>query len=184
MEKTNENSRSKLEVVGDWLIHPPVSGPAATLLLRCMAGGVFVSEGILKFLYPGLGAVRFAKLGFPWPHATATFVGGLEIVGGLLLMAGLLTRLMAIPFLVEMMVAFLSTKISLFLGTSPLAPPPAPPQSGLWAVLHEARPEYAQLLTVTFLLLTGPGKWSLDALFGRRTAATRRPATVPAIGVA
>jgi putative oxidoreductase len=184
MEKANENGRSKLEVVGDWLIHPPVSGPAATLLLRCMAGGVFVSEGILKFLYPGLGVVRFAKLGFPWPHATATFVGGLEIVGGLLLMAGLLTRLMAIPFLVEMMVAILSTKISLFLGTSPLAPPPTPPQSGLWAVLHEVRSEYAQLLTVTFLLLTGPGKWSLDALFGRRTAATGRPATVPAIGVA
>jgi hypothetical protein len=29
-----------------WLINPPVDGPAATLLLRLMAGGVFVWEGI------------------------------------------------------------------------------------------------------------------------------------------
>src|SRR5438132_11306315 len=41
--------------------------------------------------------------------------------------AGLATRLIAIPFMIEMIVAVLSTKISLFLGTSPLPLPPAPP---------------------------------------------------------
>src|SRR5215471_2613422 len=60
---------------------------------RLMAGGVFLSEGILKFVYANQGVGRFTKLGFPWPHFTATFVGGLEIVGGLMLIAGLLTRL-------------------------------------------------------------------------------------------
>jgi len=35
---------------------------------------------------------------------------------------------------------------------------------GIWAVLHEVRSEYAQLLTAVFLLINGPGKWSLDAL--------------------
>jgi len=180
MEEANENGRSRIRGLADWLIHPPLAGPAATVLLRCMAGGVFLSEGILKFLYPGLGVVRFTKLGFPLPLATASFVGGLEIVGGLLLIAGLFTRLVAIPFIGEMVVAVLSTKISLYLGTSPLAPPPTPPRIGFWAVMHESRSDYAQLLTVTFLMLTGPGRWSLDALLGRGVAAARRPSTTPA----
>jgi uncharacterized membrane protein YphA (DoxX/SURF4 family) len=110
---------------------------------------------------------RFTKLGIPFPHFTAAFIGYLEIVGGLLLLSGLLTRLIAIPFVFEMIVAMLSTKITLYLGTSPLPLPPAPPQIGFWAVLHEVRSEYAQILTVVFLLVNGPGKWSLDAVLLR-----------------
>jgi putative oxidoreductase len=147
-----------------WLMNPPTDGPASTLLLRLMAGGVFLWEGILKFVYVNQGVGRFTKLGMPFPHFTAHFVGWLEIVGGLLLLSGFLTRLIAIPFVFEMIVAILSTKISLYLGTSPLPLPPSPPQFGMWAVLHEVRSEYAQLLTVAFLLINGPGKWSLDAL--------------------
>jgi hypothetical protein len=75
-----------------------------------------------------------------------------------------------------MIVAILSTKISMFLGTSPLPLPPVPPQMGMWAVLHEVRSEYAQLMTTAFLLVNGPGKWSLDALLQR----TRRVKQVPA----
>lgn len=107
-------------------------------------------EGILKFVYANQGIGRFTKLGMPVPHFTADFVACLEIVGGLLLLSGLLTRLIAIPFIVEMMVAILSTKISMYLGTSPLPLPAAPPKVGIWAVLHEVRSEYAQLLTVVF----------------------------------
>ncbi|HKN60211.1 MAG TPA: DoxX family protein [Candidatus Acidoferrales bacterium] len=147
-----------------WLTNPPVDGPKSTLLLRVMAGGVFLWEGILKFTYANQGVGRFTKLGMPFPHFTAGFVGWLEIVGGLLLLSGLMTRLIAIPFIVEMIVAILSTKISLYLGTYPLPLPPAPPQVGIWAVLHEVRSEYAQLLTSAFLMINGPGKWSLDAL--------------------
>jgi uncharacterized membrane protein YphA (DoxX/SURF4 family) len=95
-------------------------------------------------------------------------VGGLEIAGGLLVLSGLMTRLIAIPFVIEMIVAILSTKISLYLGTSPLPLPPSPPQVGIWAVLHEVRSEYAQLLTTAFLLINGPGKWSLDALLRKQ----------------
>ncbi len=83
------------------------------------------------------------------------------------MLSGLLTRLIAIPFVFEMIVAMLSTKITLYLGTSPLPLPPAPPQIGFWAVLHEVRSEYAQILTVVFLLVNGPGKWSLDAVLLR-----------------
>jgi uncharacterized membrane protein YphA (DoxX/SURF4 family) len=151
-----------------WLMNPPTDGPKSTLLLRLMAGGVFFWEGLLKFVYANQGVGRFTKLGIPFPHFTATFIGGLEIVGGLLLLAGLTTRLIAVPFVAEMIVAILSTKISLYLGTSPLPLPPAPPQVGFWAVLHEIRSEYAQLLTVMFLLVNGPGEWSLDAVLPKR----------------
>jgi putative oxidoreductase len=161
----------------EWLFHPPIEGPTATLLLRLMAGGVFVSEGIMKFVFPSLGVGRFTKLGFPLPHLTASLVGAWEIVGGGLLIAGLLTRGAAILFAIEMIVALLSTKIGLYLGTSPLALPPAPPQVGLWAVLHESRSEYAQLLTSLYLVIAGPGLRSLDA---RRRSTRARAAREPA----
>jgi putative oxidoreductase len=146
-----------------WLSHPPLDAPHATVLMRLMAGGVFLSEGILKFVYTNQGVGRFTKLGLPMPHLTADFIGGLEIVGGLLLICGLFTRLIAIPFILEMIVAILSTKISLYLGTSPLPLPASPPTVGFWAVMHEVRSDYAQIVTCAFLLIVGPGPWSLDA---------------------
>jgi DoxX len=78
--------------------------------------------GSAKFVYANQGVGRFTKLGMPFPAFTADFVGCLEIVGGLLLLLGLLTRLIAIPFVIEMIVAMLSTKISMYLGKSPLPP--------------------------------------------------------------
>ena len=151
-----------------WFSSPPHDAPKATILLRLMAGSVFLWEGILKFVYVNQGVGRFAKLGLPFPDFTASFVGGLEIVGGLLILLGLGTRFVAVPFLIEMVVAMLSTKIALYLGTSPLPLPPAPPVTGFWAVLHEVRSEYAQLLTSAFLLWAGPGPWSVDARWARR----------------
>jgi putative oxidoreductase len=159
-----------------WLLNPPSDAPTATILLRLMAGSVFLWEGILKFVYANQGIGRFTKLGFPFPQATATFDGALEIVGGIFLITGFLTRFISIPFIIEMLVAMLSTKIPLYLGTSPLPLPPVPPQIGFWAVLHEIRSEYAQLLTTIFLLMAGPGRWSLDAMLARKREESRRTA--------
>src|ERR1051325_9402584 len=119
----------------NWLLNPPTNGAKEIIILRLMAGGVFLWEGILKFVYTNQGVGRFSKLGFPFPQATANFVGVLEIIGGILLIAGFLTRPIAIPFVFEMLVAILSTKIALYMGTSPLPLPPVPPQIGFWAVL-------------------------------------------------
>jgi putative oxidoreductase len=176
---------SRIARLKSWLLNPPVTAPRATVLVRVMAGGVFLSEGVIKFVFANQGVGRFTKLGFPHPALTASFIGGLEIVGGCLLIVGLLTRLAALTFVVEMVVAILSTKISLYLGTSPLPLPPSPPRVGLWAVLHETRSDWAQLLTCWYLAAVGPGPWSLAALLRRRRE--RMPATrntAPRLGVA
>src|SRR5271163_737416 len=149
--EANAMNKNAIHNVFQWLTKPPVDGPRSTLILRLMAGGVFFWEGILKFVYVNQGVGRFTKLGIPFPHFSANFVGCLEIVGGLMLLCGLITRLIAIPFIIEMIVAILSTKISIYLGTSPLPLPPAPPQIGFWAVLHEVRADWAQILTTAFL---------------------------------
>ena len=110
------------------LLCPPA--PTSTILIRLMAGGVFLSEGVLKFVYTNQGVGRFTKIGFPFPAFTAHSIGVLEIVGGLMLITGLLTRVMSFIFIGEMIVAILTTKVALYLGTSPLPLPPAPHSRG------------------------------------------------------
>jgi len=145
-----------------WFLNPPVTGQSSILIIRLMVGCVFFWEGILKFVYVNQGVGRFTKLGFPFPEDTAHFVAVGEIIGGLLLILGLFTRVVAFYFIIEMLVAIFSTKIALYLGTSPLPLPPAPPKEGIWAVLHEIRSDYAQILTCLFLLIEGAGRRSID----------------------
>ena len=151
-----------MKKITHWLLNPPVTGQSSFLIIRLMAGTVFFFEGILKFVYTNQGAGRFTKLGFPFPETTAHVIATGEIIGGLLLIFGLFTRVVALYFIAQMIVAVLSTKIGLFLGTSPLPLPPAPPKIGIWAVEHEIRSDYAQILTCLFLAVEGAGKLSLD----------------------
>ena len=130
----------------------------AILLIRILVGWVFLSEGIQKFLFPdSLGVGRFAKIGIPWPHVMAPFVGVVEIVCGSLLLIGLVTRLATLPLLVDIAVAMYSTKIVTFA------------KNGFWGTLHEGRTDLSMVLGLIFLLLVGGGTSSLDAwLAGRR----------------
>jgi uncharacterized membrane protein YphA (DoxX/SURF4 family) len=146
----------------NWFLNPPVTGQSTILIIRLMAGTVFFWEGILKFVYTNQGVGRFTKLGFPFPETTAHFVAVGEIIGGLLLIFGLFTRITAFYFVIQMIIAVLSTKIDLYFGTSPLPLPPAPPKSGIWAVLHEIRSDYAQILICLFLIIEGAGRRSID----------------------
>jgi len=167
MPDESEVTTMTLRKLVRFFVYPPTSGPRATIALRAMAGAVFFWEGLLKFAYANQGVGRFTKLGMPMPEVLAPAIAVLEIGGGLLLVSGLGTRLISVPFIIEMIVAMLSTKIPLYLGTSPLPAPPSPPVMGAWAVLHEIRSEYAQIMTCIYLLIAGPGPWSLDALLGR-----------------
>jgi uncharacterized membrane protein YphA (DoxX/SURF4 family) len=151
--------------------------PAGVLLIRLMVGGVFLSEGIQKFLFADENGVgRFTKIGIPSPEVMAPFVGGVEIVCGALILLGLLTRVAAIPLIIDMLVAILSTKIPILLGHGfwgfSLR---TVPYYGFWGMAHEARTDLAMLLGSIFLLIVGAGSWSIDARLARnRTTAQLR----------
>ncbi len=120
-----------------------------------MVGAVFLSEGIQKFLFPaGLGAGRFAKIGFESPETVAAIVAFFEIVCGSLVLVGLATRLAVIPLIVIMLTAIVSTKL------------PILREQGFWKMAHEARTDWCMLLGSLFLLLVGAGRWSLDSRLG------------------
>lgn len=130
--------------------------PAAVILIRLAVAAIFVSEGIQKFLFPAaLGVGRFAAIGIPAPEVMAPFVGVFEIGCGVLVLVGLFTRFAAVPLIVDMVVAIASTKVPILL------------KDGFWKMAHEARTDWAMLLGAMFLVLVGPGPWSLDARRGR-----------------
>jgi len=151
-----------MKKVFQWFQNPPVAAQSSIVIIRLMAGAVFFFEGILKFVYNNQGVGRFTKLGFPFPETTAHFIAGGEIIGGLLLLLGLFTRYVSFYFIVQMIVAVLSTKVALYFGNSPLPMPAVPPKMGFWAVEHESRADYAQIMTCLFLLIEGAGRSSLD----------------------
>src|SRR5882672_5725012 len=97
-----------------FVMERPTQAPASTFWIRLMVGWVFFWEGIIKFVFVNQGVGRFTKLGMPMPEVLAPAIAVLEIVGGLLLMSGLGTRLISVPFIIEMIVAMLSTKITLY----------------------------------------------------------------------
>jgi uncharacterized membrane protein YphA (DoxX/SURF4 family) len=146
------------------------SAPASVILIRLVVGGVFFSEGIQKFLYPAENGVgRFTKIGIPAPEVMAPFVGIVEIVCGALILIGLLTRLAAVPLIIDMLVAIVSTKIPILVGHGfwgfSLR---TLPYYGFWGMAHESRTDFAMLLGSIFLLIVGAGAWSLDARLRRQ----------------
>jgi putative oxidoreductase len=125
----------------------------ATIVIRLMIGWVFWSEGVQKFLYSdSLGVGRFVKIGIPYPEIMAPFVGVIEISCGLLIAIGLITRLAAIPLIINMIVAIATTKIPILI------------KSGFWAMSHEGRTDVCMILGSIFLLIIGSGTWSCDTL--------------------
>ena len=153
------------------------NAPRSVILIRLVVGWVFLSEGIQKFLYAAEnGAGRFARIGIPSPDVMGPFVGVVEILCGALVLAGLLTRFAAIPLIVDMLVAILSTKIPILLGHGfwgfSLR---TLPYYGFWGMFHEARTDFAMLFGSIFLLIVGGGLWSIDArLSSDRARALRR----------
>ena len=140
------------------------STPAA--LIRLLVGWVFLVEGILKYLWlDDLGVGRFASIGIPAPHFTAPFVGLVEIVCGVLVIVGLYTRLAAIPLLIDISVAILSTKVPIAMGHGYWRfSLPQLKHYGLLSMLHEARTDISMVLGLIFLLIVGAGSLSIDAV--------------------
>lgn len=125
-----------------------------TILITLMVGVVFLSEGIQKFLFAdSREAGRFEKIGLPAPEFLGSLVGSFEMICGLFIIMGLLTRLSAVPLIIIMIIAIGTTKADVLYN------------EGFWAMLHGARTDWAMLLGSIFLLINGGGKWSADQSF-------------------
>ena len=110
-----------------------------------------------------------ARIGIPGPEIMGPFVGVVEIVFGSLVLLGLFTRLAAIPLLITISVAIVSTKIPILLGREfwifslrELS------RYGFWSMMHESRTDFCMWLGLVFLLIVGAGTLSLDALIASR----------------
>jgi len=133
------------------------------ILIRVMLSFVFITEGIQKFIFSdALGVGRFVKIGIPLPGIMAPFVGVVEIVCGGFILLGLFTRLAAIPLIISMSVAIITTKIPILL------------EKGFWAMAHEARTDWSMILGLIFLLIVGSGHWSLDEMRSRNSGSNDR----------
>lgn len=119
----------------------------ALLLLRLAAGGIFIFEGYLKlFVVDRVRLIEyFASLGLPYPQISVLVVSFLEFLGGILLVLGASTRIVAALFAVEMLVATFVANL-----------PPG----------FNAATEVTILLLVisTVLVIMEGGRWTVDQL--------------------
>jgi putative oxidoreductase len=127
----------------------------AIVLIRIAVGLIFFSQGLLKFLDPAMGVNRFTRIGFPHPAFTAHFVGTFEIICGVLVLFGVITRLSAIPLLIVISTAIATTKI----------PELFRPNQGFWFMVSDARTDFSMFCCLLFLIIAGPGSWSIDWLW-------------------
>jgi len=160
------NLTERLRRVAAFFLRPGIGQPVrATILVRLAVGGVFLSSGLVKFLFENQGPGRFAKIGLPPQWALA--VGAIEVGCGALLVLGLFTRLAALPLVADMVVAIVTTKLPLLFGAGP-EPVTAMPKTGFWAFAYQARLDVTMLVACAFLVAAGAGLWSLDAILSRR----------------
>lgn len=128
-----------------------------SLIPRLVVGFVFLSEGIQKFLFPELvGVGRFVKIGFENAEFLAYFVATFEIMCGVLLLAGLFTRLASMPLLIIMATAIVTTKIPKLFN------------DGFWTMAHDSRTDFAMTMLLIYLIIYGAGKLSIDSAISRR----------------
>ncbi len=127
----------------------------AVFLVRLAVGLIFWTQGLLKFADPNMGVNRFARIGFSHPSFTAHFVGTFEMICGALILLGAFTRFAAIPLLIVICTAIATTKL----------PELSRANQGFWFMVSDARTDFSMVMSLLFLLRTGGGAWSADAVF-------------------
>ena len=139
----------------------------APLVVRVIVGVIMSVHGWQKLMGgPANFAVGLAQQGVPLPGLMAWVVTLVELVGGILLIVGLFSRLAALLLTIEFIVIILTVKIPMHV---PLIAPP-----------HSAYPgvelDLALLAGFLVVLLTGPGRISLDHALGIERGVAEGPA--------
>jgi putative oxidoreductase len=141
---------------------------APPLLARAVIGLVFVPTGWGKLHNLPDIVSFFRDLGIPYPEIQAPLVSSVELVCGGLVLAGLATRLAAVPLVGTMVVAILTAIW---------------PQLDGWRELF-GKEELHYIAILAYLIVTGPGLLSVDALLARwidGTATEPQPQPRPAM---
>ncbi len=128
----------------------PSSGLRGSAFIRIAVGIIFFTQGILKYIDPHMGVMRFARIGFPMPNVTAHVVGAVEIVCGLLVLLGMFTRLASIPLLIVILTAIATTKIPELFHAN----------QGFWFMVSDARTDFAMTMSLLFLISVGGGSFA------------------------
>ncbi len=137
----------------------------APLVLRLGVGLLFAVHGLSKLTK---GPVKFSSmltgLGVGAPVAVAWLVTIAELVGGLLIVVGLLTRLATLPLIATLVGAILLVKVDVGI----IAPAGAP--------MPGAEVDIALLAGLVALLFMGPGRISIDRMAGVEASPLESPA--------
>jgi putative oxidoreductase len=133
--------------------------PVLLLLLRLYFGWAFFKAGMGKLQHLDTTADYFAGLGIPMPTLNACLAGATECFGGLLLLLGLASRLVTIPLIFTMLVAYFTQHIE------ELRPLWTLNEKGGYdpATFFKAAP-FPYLLTALIVLFFGPGIFSVDGV--------------------
>jgi putative oxidoreductase len=136
------------------------------LAVRLYWGWQFMQTGWGKLSDIGKVVGFFSDLGIPAPALNAYFVSALEFGGGILLILGLGSRLIALPLAVDMIVAYITADrealLSIFSNPDKFT----------------AAAPYTFLVASLIVLIFGPGKYSLDALLAARRGDRQVQSTV------
>jgi len=121
------------------------------LLVRLYWGWQFIQTGWGKINNIPKVTGFFTDLGIPFPGLNAHFIAGLEFAGGILLVLGLASRLIAVPLTINMLVAYITAD-----------------REALFSVISDpdkfyAAAPYTFLVASLIVLIFGPGKFAVDA---------------------
>jgi putative oxidoreductase len=126
------------------------------LAVRLYWGWQFAEDGWGKLHNLDKVTDFFTSLGLPAPGVTAAFIGGLELVGGVLLAIGLGSRLIALLLTGNMLMAYITADREAL--SSIFSDPDK---------FYGASP-YTYLFASVIVLIFGPGKFSVDAWLARK----------------
>ena len=133
------------------------------LLLRVFLGYFFCESGWGKIHNLDTFTQRFTEWGIPLPAFNAALSAYTEFLGGSLIVLGLGTRLVAIPLVINMIVAIVSVKLK--------------DLEGINGFFEFDEPLYA--LGFFWLIFSGPGWVSLDHLISKALHRKAPPAASP-----